>query len=825
MVRLASRLLHEKHDTKRTIGADICISNLLLDSIGLYVLVKIGRRRRDGAVTPRGSKALRVKLTRGQNFGSSSSRRDSLKPYPRSLITTTSHTFGRSGTCILNLAVSIPILRGLCAPRLHRTLPRKLCIAGSILTRALHSSPTMATQNANMTDAPSSIDATPRAGQSISHEEKIYTTIQEGLAHILVPHGIPTSQDPRMSKEETQRQQVFYNPIQQFNRDLSVLAIKTFGQDLIQRKTLKHEQLKKKGEKRKQRKQGKAVPGDDVNGTSAVEDGQSKKRKLDESTADEDAAPSKKQRVAETGENGQEEDINGKIGAATLSNQVREPWRPPFSILDALSATGLRALRYAKEIPFATDVTANDMSQKAVNSIKLNVKHNKLEDTITAKTGNAIAYMYSYCDKKGYDVIDLDPYGTAAPFLDSAIQAINSDGLLCVTCTDSAIFASHGYLEKTYSQYGGLPLKGEPCHEGGLRLLLHAIASSAARYGMAIEPLLSLSIDYYIRVFVRIRKSPEDVKMLAGKTMIVYHCESGCGSWSTQFLARNKVTSNKNGDKFYKHGFAAGPSADVHCQHCGFKTHLSGPMYGGPLHNVGFVERLLAQLNEVDRETYPTMDRIEGMLHTAMEEITFGVKQEKANGAKDTKVLDPLIPKADPAEVDHHPFFFIPSSVAKILHCSAPPLAPLRGALRHAGFRVSMSHCKPGSIKTDASWKDIWHIMLEWVRQRAPLKNLPKKASAGLAIMAKTNPQGLTINGEAGYSKDLPAKSAQEARTNGDSAEAGAAASETRTAYAYLGADFQVNLDEILGKDPDRGKYVRYQLAPRENWGPMARAK
>jgi tRNA (guanine26-N2/guanine27-N2)-dimethyltransferase len=364
-------------------------------------------------------------------------------------------------------------------------------------------------------------------------------------------------------------------------------------------------------------------------------------------------------------------------------------------------------------------------------------------------------------------------------------------------------------------------------------LLLHAIASSAARYGMAIEPLLSLSIDYYIRVFVRIRRSPNDVKMLAGKTMIVYHCDSGCGAWSTQFLARNKTTTNKNGEKFYKHSFAAGPSADEHCEHCGFKTHLSGPMYGGPLHNVGFVERLLAQLNEEDRETYPTMDRMEGMLHTALEEITFGVKQEKGNSAKAPKILDPLIPKADPAEVDHHPFFFIPSSISKVLHCSAPPLAPLRGALRHAGFKVTMSHCKPGSIKTNATWRDIWHIMLEWVRQRAPLKNGPKKASAGLVIMSKTNAFGLT-SGELAAKTDAPAVSMQEtqepeepqqARTNGNAVQGEAPTLLVGSPYSYMGADFQVNLDEKLGKDLDRGKIVRYQLAPRENWGPMSRAK
>jgi tRNA (guanine26-N2/guanine27-N2)-dimethyltransferase len=683
----------------------------------------------------------------------------------------------------------------------------------------------MASTDAPMADAqpnaqPNTIDATPQVGQNISHDGKAYTTIKEGLAHILVPHDIPTSTDPRMSKEDTQKQQVFYNPIQQFNRDLSVLAIKTFGLDSIQRKQQRHEQQAKKGGKRKQKHQGQnTTEAEDVQAAAegngeeptAGDDALSKKRKLEQGQddeADEASVQVKKQKAVENGANDSE-----ALQDATDANQGRASWTAPFSILDALSATGLRALRYAKEIPFATSVTSNDMSAKAVESIKLNVKHNKLEDTIKPNTGNAIAYMYSYCDKKGYDVIDLDPYGTAAPFIDSAIQAINDDGLLCVTCTDSAIFASHGYLEKTYSQYGGLPFKGESCHEGGLRLILHAIASSAGRYGMAIEPLLSLSIDYYIRVFVRVRKAPTDVKLLAGKTMIVYSCDNGCGAWTTQYLARNKVTKNKKGDPFYKHGFAAGPTTDEHCRHCGTKTHLVGPMYGGPLHNVGFIERVLAQLNEVDRETYPTMDRIEGMLRTAQEEVTFGVKETGSDAEKGTRVLDSLIPKADPAEIDHHPFFFTPSSVSKIVHCSAPPLAAVRGALRHAGFRVAMSHCRPGSIKTDASWQDIWHVMLEWVRQKAPLKNPLKEHSAGRAIMAKAG---------VAKSKLAHADLAANARS-GETADVEMANADDKP--SYMGTDFEVKFDEKLGRDHDRGKYVRYQLAPRENWGPMARAK
>lgn len=46
------------------------------------------------------------------------------------------------------------------------------------------------------------------------------------------------------------------------------------------------------------------------------------------------------------------------------------------------------------------------------------------------------------------DVIDLDPYGTAAPFIDSAIQAVQDAGLLCVTCTDLAVLAGGNYPEK-----------------------------------------------------------------------------------------------------------------------------------------------------------------------------------------------------------------------------------------------------------------------------------------------------------------------------------------------------------------------------------------
>ena len=59
------------------------------------------------------------------------------------------------------------------------------------------------------------------------------------------------------------------------------------------------------------------------------------------------------------------------------------------------------------------------------------------------------ALMYSHrSDRTRVDCVDLDPYGTAAPFIDGAVQCVNDGGLLCVTCTDMQVLATNNYPEK-----------------------------------------------------------------------------------------------------------------------------------------------------------------------------------------------------------------------------------------------------------------------------------------------------------------------------------------------------------------------------------------
>jgi tRNA (guanine26-N2/guanine27-N2)-dimethyltransferase len=715
----------------------------------------------------------------------------------------------------------------------------------------------------------------------VKYNGRDYSIAREGLAGILTPHP------PQVAS-----QAVFYNPIQQFNRDLSVLAIRIFGDDLAAIRNAKHgKRLQTSGGKAKKGQKRKRDE-NDLQGREETTKASESCEKND-TTRDHEFSPNAKMPNGTEPSAGPVQPSAGDVSSAVITDntsEVKDPQsvgytetplgprltqsatngneykaqtenqgilRPcSFRILDALSATGLRALRYAKEIPAVTSVTANDLSSLATDSIKLNIQYNRLADKVYANTGNALSHMYKIASEispllpgggRGkYEVIDLDPYGTAGPFLDAAVQAVCDSGLLCVTCTDSSIFASTGYIEKTFSQYGGTPFKGPASHEGGLRLILHAIATSAARHGIAIEPLLSLSIDFYARVFVRIRRQPVEVKFLAGKTMVVYNCDEGCGAWTTQPIARTQARENAKGETIYKYQLGHGPSASPNCEYCGFKTHVAGPMWGGPLHNSHFIQRMLDVLPSLDNTVYGTIPRMEGMLSIALQEailshpLPSNSTTTPSDPASDPPQTNMPIQRVDPALSDPHPFFFIPSTLAKVLHCNAPSDAALRGALMHLGYRVARSHTKPSSIRTDAPWAVIWEVMREWLRQKAPNKEgAIKKNTAGWGVMrhdrscvalhrlredlAHILAQADTIDEMRVGLEAALYRAGKHSNGGGEEDEAIAAPRAVGSKPAC--SQLEIVFDEKLGREAETKKMVRYQLNPRANWGPMTRAK
>jgi tRNA (guanine26-N2/guanine27-N2)-dimethyltransferase len=279
-------------------------------------------------------------------------------------------------------------------------------------------------------------------------------------------------------------------------------------------------------------------------------------------------------------------------------------------------------------------------------------------------------------------------------------------------------------------------------------------------------------------------------------------------------------------------------------------------MYGGHIHSQNFVKRILDIIPSLEKEEYETLPRIEGMLRTAYDEMlldeasvvppkpaqTTATTQTSPPAAEDelpattveaAETADPMtipsvteaatatgltassaqasqkpkhktksknapLPTPDPSsQPDHHPFYFIPSNLARVLHCEAPNTAALRGALMHMGYRVTRSHCKAGSIKTDAPWSVLWDVMREWVRQKAPVK------------------EGSLTRGMAGW-KIL---------YTDDGKVRGFAGNQGLEEVDGGKKKIEVRFDEKLGADKEKGKLVRYQVNPRANWGPMSKAK
>ena len=104
---------------------------------------------------------------------------------------------------------------------------------------------------------------------------------------------------------------------------------------------------------------------------------------------------------------------------------------------------GKRSIRYYREVAGVRAILANDLSAAAAAAIRANIVHNHCEAGITANLGDASAVMYntrpmaanvpsetrSAADTPAtqFNIIDLDPYGSAIPFIDAAIQSI-ADG-------------------------------------------------------------------------------------------------------------------------------------------------------------------------------------------------------------------------------------------------------------------------------------------------------------------------------------------------------------------------------------------------------------
>ena len=230
---------------------------------------------------------------------------------------------------------------------------------------------------------------------------------------------------------------------------------------------------------------------------------------------------------------------------------------------------------------------------------------------------------------------------------------------------------------------------------------MRCLESHANKLRKYIVPLISCSIDFYVRVFVRVYTSPLNVKRSASKHSYYYSCR-GCETFHLQPVGTKIEQGNQ---KKYLPG--TGPSIPQTCAECGRNHYMGGPIWSDPIHDQAFVAKLLENIKSSTEEDFATRERLVGMVTLISEEL----------------------PDA--------PFYYDLPSLSKKIRCITPAILPMRSVIMNSNHRVSATHCNMHALKTDAPPEVMWDIMRCWVKKNpVKMKNF-ENGAPGKAILEK----------------------------------------------------------------------------------------
>lgn len=181
-----------------------------------------------------------------------------------------------------------------------------------------------------------------------------------------------------------------------------------------------------------------------------------------------------------------------------------------FKMIDLMAASGVRGLRVCKECK-PKKVYFNDISPSSAENIKNNIERNNLGCETSVHCMDANHFLYS--EKKGFDYVDVDPFGTVLPYLEASIKFLSNHGLLGLSTFDKSTLVGR-YAKKCYRTYSSHPSRGFNEKEVGLRILVKEVVSRAGVYDKALTPVYSVDLGDHYRVFFKCRKGARRVDRL-----------------------------------------------------------------------------------------------------------------------------------------------------------------------------------------------------------------------------------------------------------------------------------------------------------------------
>ena len=333
------------------------------------------------------------------------------------------------------------------------------------------------------------------------------------------------------------------------------------------------------------------------------------------------------------------QELNRDLTVAVLrAYREREPRASEY--LDAMAATGIRGVRAAAD---GWSVTLADVDPEAVALCERNLGRNDLEGRVVERDVNALLH------ESVFDVVDVDPFGSPMPFVDAAFA--NTRDLVCVTATDTApLCGAHFAAGKR--RYAAVPRNTEYHREMGVRILLSALARTAARYDVGIEPICAHATRHYVRCYLDLEHRATAGDDALDRLGYVHHCED-C-------LHRS-----------HERGLLSHPPGA--CPACGSDRVLTaGPLWLDAVADPAFVERV----DEALPDSFGSAARIRRLL------------------------ADLAVELPTPTHYDQH-------RLCKAWSVSATGMDEFLDALRAAGHEASPAHYGGTAFKTDASVAEI----------------------------------------------------------------------------------------------------------------------
>jgi len=262
-----------------------------------------------------------------------------------------------------------------------------------------------------------------------------------------------------------------------------------------------------------------------------------------------------------------------------------------ITVSEPLTGCGLRGIRFAAEVVGVERTVIGDINENAFKLANRNVQMNGLVKSITVERQEAnLALAIRSAPRMRFDVVDLDPFGSPVPFIDSAIRALKNDGLLALTATDMASLCGI-HPKACLRKYGGRSLRTEYCHELAVRLLSGCLVVAAAKYGMGVKIVFSHRGEHYIRVYAMIKYGARNADASLEEMGFVLHC--------FDCFHREPIKGN----------FRLGYSAN--CVECGSKLSTAGPLWTGKISDRDFCEMME---QEVERRKLKFARKIDKML-------------------------------------------------------------------------------------------------------------------------------------------------------------------------------------------------------------------